>query len=223
MGGLVQLTAADGHQLDAYIVQPGVSATAGVVIVQEIFGVNQHIREVADRYADQGFVVIAPALFDRIERGVELDYNPESRERAMGMLKRFNMDRAVDDIAAAAQFVRGFGHLKVGVVGFCLGGTLAWLSASRLRIDAAVGYYGGSIAQYVKERPKAPVMLHFGDLDEHISKSDIETIAKEHPRVRICHYPAGHAFNREGSPTYDASSATRARERTLVFLHEQLS
>jgi carboxymethylenebutenolidase len=223
MGGLVQLTAADGHQLDAYIVQPSVSATAGVVIVQEIFGVNRHIREVADRYADQGFVVIAPALFDRIERGVELDYDPESRERAMGMLKSFNMDRAVDDIAAAAQFVRGFGHLKVGVVGFCLGGTLAWLAASRLRIDAAVGYYGGSIAQYVKERPKTPVMLHFGDLDEHISKSDIETIAKEHPRVRICHYPAGHAFNREGSPTYDASSATRARERTLVFLHEQLS
>jgi carboxymethylenebutenolidase len=223
MGGLVQLTAADGHQLDAYIVQPGVSATAGVVIVQEMFGVNQHIRDVADRYADQGFVVIAPALFDRIERGVELDYDPASMQRAMGMLKSFNMDRAVDDIAAAAQFVRGFGHLKVGVVGYCLGGTLAWLAASRLRIDAAVGYYGGRIAQYVKERPKAPVMLHFGDLDEHIPQSEIETITKEHPRVQIYHYPAGHAFNREGGPTYDASSATRARERTLAFLHKELS
>lgn len=223
MGGLVQLTAADGHQLDAYIVQPGVSATAGVVIVQEMFGVNQHIRDVADRYADQGFVVIAPALFDRIERGVELDYDPASMQRAMGMLKSFNMDRAVDDIAAAAQFVRGFGHLKVGVVGFCLGGTLAWLAASRLRLDAAVGYYGGRIAQYVKERPKAPVMLHFGDLDEHIPQSEIETIAKEHPRVQVCHYPAGHAFNRDAGPTYDASSAARARERTLAFLHAQLS
>jgi carboxymethylenebutenolidase len=223
MGGLVQLTAADGHQLDAYIVQPGVSATAGIVIVQEIFGVNQHIREVADRYADQGFVVIAPALFDRIERGVELDYGPEGRQRGMGMLKSFNMDRAVDDVAAAVQFVRGFGHLKVGVVGYCLGGTVAWVAASRLRIDAAVGYYGGRIAQYVKERPKAPVMLHFGDLDDHIPQCDIETIAKEHPRVQVYHYPAGHAFNREGSPTYDASSARRARERTLAFLHEQLS
>jgi carboxymethylenebutenolidase len=223
MGGLVQLTAADGHKLDAYIVQPGVSATAGVVIVQEIFGVNKHIRDVADRYAEEGFVVIAPALFDRIERGVELDYGPEDRQRAMGMLKSFNMDRAVDDIAAAVQFVRGFGHLKVGVVGFCLGGTVAWVAASRLRVDAAVGYYGGRIAQYVKERPKAPVMLHFGDLDDHIPQSDIELIEKEHPRVQVYHYPAGHAFNRDGGPTYDASSAIRARERTLAFLHEELS
>ena len=223
MGGLVQLTAADGHTLDAYIVQPGVSATAGVVIVQEIFGVNRHIRDVADSYAEHGFVVIAPALFDRIERGVELNYDPESTQRAMGMLESFNMDRAVDDIAAAVQFVRGFGHLKVGVVGYCLGGTLAWLAASRLRIDAAVGYYGGGIAQYVKERPKAPVLLHFGDLDDHIPQSEIETIAQEHPRVQVYHYPAGHAFNRDVGPTYDASSATRARERTFSFLHEQLS
>lgn len=223
MGGLVQLTAADGHKLDAYIVQPGVSATAGVVVVQEIFGVNKHIRDVADRYAEEGFVVIAPALFDRIERGVELDYGPEDRQRAMTMLEKFNADRGVDDIAAAAQFVRGFGHLKVGVVGFCLGGTLAWLSASRLRIDAAVGYYGGRIAQYVKERPKAPVMLHFGDLDDHIPQSEIELIEKEHPRVQIFHYPSGHGFNRDGGPSYDASCALRARERTLAFLHEQLS
>jgi carboxymethylenebutenolidase len=223
MGGVVQLTAADGHQLDAYIVQPGVSATAGIVIVQEIFGVNQHIRDVADRYAEEGFVVIAPALFDRIERGVDLNYDAEDRQRAMGMLKSFEMDRAVDDIAAAVQFVRGFGHLKVGVVGFCLGGTVAWVAASRLRIDAAVGYYGGRIAQYVKERPKAPVMLHFGALDDHIPQSEIELIEKEHPRVQIFHYPSGHGFNRDGGPAYDASCALRARERTLAFLHQQLS
>jgi carboxymethylenebutenolidase len=222
MGGTVRLQATDGHQLDAYIVQPGVSATAGLVIVQEIFGVNQHIRAVADRYADEGFVVIAPALFDRIERGVDLSYGPEDTQRAMGMLKDFSMDRAVDDMAAAVQFLRGFGHLKVGVVGYCLGGTVAWVSAARLRIDAAVGYYGGRISQYIGERPKAPVMLHFGDQDDHIPQSEIETIAKEHPRVPIFHYPAGHAFNRDGGPSYDASSAMRARARTLAFLHEQL-
>jgi carboxymethylenebutenolidase len=221
MGETVQLHAKDGHALDAYAVQPGAPATAGLVIVQEIFGVNAHIREVAERYAEDGFVTIAPAIFDRIEPGVELGNEDEDRQRAMALLAKFDMEKAMDDIAAAVEWLRGL-DVKVGVVGYCLGGTLAWLSAARLPIDAAVGYYGGRITQYLGERPKVPVMLHFGEQDQHIPQSEIDAIAKTYPGVPIYTYPAGHGFNREGSAGYSASCATRARARTLEFLREHL-
>ena len=186
MGEMVQLHAKDGHALDAYAVQPGVPATAGLVIVQEIFGVNAHIRDVADRYAEDGFVTIAPAIFDRIEPGVELGNGDADRQRAMALLGKFDMEKAVDDIAAA------------------------------------VGYYGGKITQYLGERPKVPLMLHFGEQDQHIPQSEIDAIAKAYPGVPIYTYPAGHGFNRDGSAGYSASSATRARARTLEFLREHL-
>jgi carboxymethylenebutenolidase len=223
MGEMVQLRAKDGHELDAYVVQPGVPAKGGLVIVQEIHGVNAHIRAVADRYADDGFVVVAPALFDRIERGVELRGSGEDMERAMDLLKSFDIEKGVDDVAAAVQCERCFGNVKkIGVMGYCLGGTLAWLSAARLPIHAAVGYYGGRIAQYLGERPKVPVMLHFGEQDQHIPQSEIDAIAKAYPEVSIYTYPAGHGFNRDGSAGYSASCATRARARTLEFLREHL-
>lgn len=222
MAEMVQLHAKDGHTLDAYAAQAGLPTSAGLVIVQEIFGVSAHIRGVAERYAEDGFVTIAPALFDRIERGVELRDEGEDRERGVALLQKFDIERAVDDIAAAVEWLRGFG-VKVGVVGYCLGGTLAWLSAARLPIDAAVGYYGGRIAQYLDERPKVPIILHFGEHDQHIPESEIDPIRKKHREVPIFTYPAGHAFNRDGSMGYDASSATRARARTLEFLREHLS
>jgi carboxymethylenebutenolidase len=225
MGELVQLHAKDGHTLDAYAVQTGVPATAGLVIVQEIFGVNAHIRAMAERYAEDGFVTIAPALFDRLEPGMELSYDEADRQRGMQLAGKFDFEPAVEDIAAAVEWLRSFsrfGPFGVGVVGYCLGGTLAWLSAARLPIDAAVGYYGGRIAQYLGEQPKVPVMLHFGEEDQHIPASDVDKIAETHPEVQIYRYPAGHAFNREGSAGYSASCATRARERTLAFLREHL-
>jgi carboxymethylenebutenolidase len=225
MGEMVQLHAKDGHVLDAYVVQPGVPAKGGLVIVQEIYGVNAHIRAVADRYADEdGFVVVAPALFDRIERGVDLRYEGEDTQRAMNLLKSFDIETGVDDIAAAVQCERCFRNVKkIGVVGYCLGGTLAWLSAARLPIQAAVCYYGGSIPQFINERPKVPVMLHFGELDQHIPAEEIDSIAHAHPTVPIHRYHAGHGFNCDMRGSYDASSARRARERTLEFLHKHLS
>jgi carboxymethylenebutenolidase len=222
MGEIVRLHAKDGHTLDAYAVQTGVPATAGLVIVQEIFGVNAHIREVAERYAEDGFVTIAPALFDRIEPGVYLGNGDADRQRAVALLSKFDIEKAVYDIAAAVEWLRGFGLMGVGVVGYCLGGTLSWLSAARLPIDAAVGYYGGRIAQYLGEQPKAPIILHFGDQDQHIPQSEIDAISKQHREVTIYTYPAGHGFNRDGSAGYSASCAMRARERTLAFLHEHL-
>jgi carboxymethylenebutenolidase len=225
MGEMVQLREKDGHVLHAYVVQPGVPARGGLVILQEIFGVNAHIRSVADRYADEdGFVVVAPALFDRIEPGVELNDEGEDRQRAMALLAKFDIEKAMDDVAAAVQCERCFGNVKkIGVVGYCLGGTLAWLSAARLPIHAAVGYYGGKIAEYVAEKPKVPVMLHFGELDQHIPREEIDAVAKAHPSVKIFTYPSGHAFNRDGGPSYSPSCARRARERTLAFLHEHLA
>ena len=222
MGEIVQLHAKDGHTLDAYVAQPGTTALGGVVIVQEIYGVNAHIQSVTDGYADAGFVAIAPALFDRIERAVDLKDEGEGRQRAVVLLSKFDIDKGVDDVAAAVEWLRGFGRMRVGVVGYCLGGTLAWLSAARLKVHAAVGYYGGRIAQYVSERPKAPVILHFGEQDQHIPQSELDTIAKAHREVPIYKYPAGHGFNRAGSNGYDAVSAERARERTLAFLREHL-
>jgi carboxymethylenebutenolidase len=222
MGEMVRLHAKDGHTLDAYAVQPGVPVTAGLVIVQEIFGVNAHIREVAERYAEDGFVIIAPAIFDRIEPGVELGNDDADRQRAMALLSKFDIEKAVDDIAASVEWLRGLGLRGVAVVGYCLGGTLAWLSAARLPIDAGVGYYGGRIAQYLGEQPKVPIILHFGEHDQHIPQSEIDAIAKTHPEVPIYTYPAGHGFNREGSAGYSASCALRARERTIAFLREHL-
>ena len=224
MGEMVHLRAKDGHVLDAYVVQPGVPARGGLVIVQEIFGVNAHIRAVADRFAnDDGFVVVAPALFDRIEPGVELGDTGEDRQRAMELLSKFDIEKAVDDVAAAVQCERCFGNVKkIGVVGYCLGGTLAWLSAARLPIHAAVGYYGGRISQYLDERPKVPVILHFGEQDQHIPQSEIDAIAKAYPEVPIYTYPAGHGFSRDGTAGYSASCAMRARARTLEFLREHL-
>jgi carboxymethylenebutenolidase len=193
-----------------------------LVIVQEIFGVNAHIRAVAERYAEDGYVTVAPALFDRVEPGVDLGYEGEDRQRAMALLTKFDIEKAVPDIAAAVEWLRGFGIRGVGVVGYCLGGTLAWLSAARLPIDAAVGYYGGNITKYLGERPKAPVMLHFGEQDNNIPASDVDKIAQAHPEVQIYRYPAGHAFNRDAGASYSPSCAMRARERTLAFLHEHL-
>src|ERR1700751_3707175 len=225
MGEIVQLRAKDGHVLAAYVVQPGVPARGGLVIVQEIFGVNAHIRAVADRVAsDVGFVGVAPALFDRIERHVDLGGDGEDMQRAMSLLKSFDIETGVDDVAAAVQCERCFGNVKkIGVVGYCLGGTLAWLSAALLPIHVAVGYYGGRIAEYVNEKPKVPVMLHFGELDNHIPASEVDSIAKAHPEAQIYRYHAGHGFNRDGSAGYSASCAMRARERTLAFLHQHLA
>jgi carboxymethylenebutenolidase len=225
MGEIVRLHAKDGHTLDGYAAQPGVPTMAGLVIVQEIYGVNEHIRSVVDSYADDGFVAIAPALFDRIEHDVELKPEGEDKQHAVELSKKLDIDKAIDDIAAAVEWLDGFGRFRgigIGVVGYCLGGTLAWLSAARLQIDAAAGYYGGRIAQYMNERPKAPVILHFGELDQSIPQSEVDEIAKAHRDVQIYRYPAGHAFNRVGSPSYDATSADRARERTLAFLREHL-
>lgn len=237
MSEAVKLTTEDGHELNAYVARPGDSEpnlvadrsrrppVAGVVIVQEIFGVNKHIRSVADGYARDGFLVIAPALFDRIEPGIELDYGGENGKRAYELMGRLDPVTALLDVKAALAWVRAAtDNSQAGVVGFCYGGLIAWLTATRLDPQAAVGYYPGGIGNFVAETPKAPVMLHFGKLDTHIPISNAEQVKTAHPEAQVYIYDgAGHAFNRDVWPeSYDAESAMLARERSLAFLKEHL-
>jgi len=170
----IKLVTEDGKSISAYVAGAPKS-TAALVIIQEIFGVNAHIRRVADSYAEDGFFVVAPALFDRIQAGTELDYTPAGIELARGLATRLEPELVLKDIAAAIAYARTQTDSgKVGLVGYCLGGSYAWLSAARLPIDAAVGYYGGKIVQFLDQEPRAPLMLHFGQEDRGIPMSDVE-------------------------------------------------
>ncbi|MGB7189615.1 MAG: dienelactone hydrolase family protein [Acidobacteriaceae bacterium] len=223
MGGLLNIKAEDGHELDVYVAEPEGEPIAALVVVQEIFGVNAHIRSVADGYAKDGFLAVAPALFDRIERGVELNYEGEDVQKAMSFSKKMKMETMLKDTAAAIEYARNRTGKRTGVIGYCLGGSIAWLAACRLKVDAAVGYYGGLIAQYAEEVPECPVMLHFGGKDAHISREAVAKIEAAHPEVPVYFYDAGHGFNCEGRASYDAVSSKLARERSLGFLKKSLS
>ena len=218
----VKLEASDGHELDAYVAHPEVGPIAGLVVVQEIFGVNRHIRSVADGYAKDGFLAVAPALFDRYERGLELGYEGEDMQKAMSLISRLNLDHALKDTAAALEYARRQTGKKSGVIGYCFGGTIAWLAAARLGVDTAVGYYGGQIANFADEHPKAPTMLHFGKLDQHIPKESIDAVETANPEVPVFWYNAGHGFNCNGRASYNAEAAKLAKERSLEFLKKHL-
>lgn len=219
----ITLRARDGHELDAYVAQPEGLPIAGLVVVQEIFGVNAHIRSVADGYARDGFLVVAPALFDRIERGVELGYQGADLQRAMSFVPKLDMEKALADIEAAMKYAAASSSKKVGVIGYCFGGTVAWLAATRLHPGAAVGYYGGRIGNFAQETPECPVMLHFGRQDAHIPPEEVEKVHSAHPNVEIWWYDAGHAFNCDARDSFDAVSARLARQRSLEFLKKHLA
>ncbi|HUY82633.1 MAG TPA: dienelactone hydrolase family protein [Acidobacteriaceae bacterium] len=223
MGVWRALQAEDGHALSAYVAEPRGESIAGLVVVQEIFGVNGHIRSVVDSYAEAGFFAVAPAIFDRIERGVDLSYEGEDMQKARSIAMHLNMDNVLKDASAAIEHARTATGKKTGVIGYCLGGSVAWLAACRLRVDAAVGYYGGQIAQHAEEKPKCPVMLHFGNQDSHIPPEAVDRIVAAHPEIPIYRYEAGHGFNCDMRSAYDAPSAKLARERSLDFLKKSLA
>lgn len=224
MGETVKLQAADGHQLDAYVARPQGEPMAGLVVVQEAFGVNSHIRSVTDGFAKDGFLAVSPALFDRIERGVELGYTNEDLQKGMALVRQGSAEDRVRDVAAAIDYVRRETGKKVGVIGYCLGGSMAWLAATRLAPDAAVGYYGGAILSYASEQPKAPLMLHFGIQDTHIPKAEIEAkVQAAHPEIPIFWYGAGHGFSCNDRGSFNAEAAKLARERSLEFLKKHLT
>jgi carboxymethylenebutenolidase len=216
-----ELTASDGGHVSAYHVRPSGRVRGGLVVLQEIFGVNTHIRRVADRFAQAGYEVLAPALFDRIERGVELDYDQAGIDRGRTFPAQLGFDKPLLDVQAAVEQLASAG--KVGVVGYCWGGALAFLSATRLHgLSAAVGYYGGAIAKHASEQPRVPTLLHFGEHDKGIPLSDVEQVRKARPDVEIELYPAGHGFNCDARGSFHAESAERALTRTLAFFERHL-
>jgi len=213
---MIQLTAVDGHMFDAYEAHPD-GATASIAIIQEIFGVNAYVRSVVDQYASFGYRVIAPALFDRVERGVELDYDTEGVEMGRDMAMAIRWEPAMTDLAATVAHVAETG--PVAVIGYCFGGSLAWLAANELPVAAAVGYYGGQIHEFIDRAPNAPTLLHFGALDHAIPLDHVEAIASQHPLVPVHVYQgAQHGFSCDRRGSHHALSAAVALGRTLEFL-----
>lgn len=218
MGQMPRLRAVDGHELDAYLAAPAGESKGGVVVLQEIFGVNQHIRSVCDKLAAEGWTAVAPALFDRFQRGFESGYSPEEIQTALGYARTLNWDALILDGRAAVDHL----HAEAGsasILGFCLGGSMAFDMATRFGdIRAAVGYYGGRIASFADARPLCPVLLHYGDNDHSIPLSIIEEVRAKRPDVDIRIYPAGHGFNRAADSTPEGEQARIAWQRTMAFL-----
>lgn len=212
---MTKLTAADAHEFDAYEVHPA-GATASIVVIQEIFGVNAHIRSVVDGFGEVGYRAIAPALFDRAERGVELDYTADGVERGRDLRAALDWDDSMLAVAAAVDHVGPLG--PVGVVGSCYGGSIAWLASSTLPVRAAVGYYGGQIHDFRDRAPRVPTMLHFGGLDQMIPRAGIDEIATMYPEVQVHVYDdADHGFNCDVRASHHQVSADTALDRTLTF------
>jgi carboxymethylenebutenolidase len=218
MGRKIQMTAADGHVFSAHLAEPAGKPRGGIVVIQEIFGVTRHIRDVTEQYAAAGYLAVAPALFDRVEPDVDVPYTDS--QKGFGYVKALHNDKVMLDIQAAADLVRPAG--KVGVVGYCWGGQMAFLAAARVNIDAAVAYYGGGISQQLAHIPRVPVMFHFGEKDTHIPLSAVAEIRTAYPRGIYHLYPAQHGFNCTDRASFNAQSAKLAFDRSVEFFHQHV-
>ena len=220
MGEQIRLNTSGMQCIGAYLAKPAGRPRGGLVVVQEIFGVNQHMRQVVDRFAALGYTAIAPAFFDHVEADVELDYGADGFARGRQLVAEVGIDRAVADVASAAESIRSAG--KIGVVGYCWGGTIALLSATRLGLPA-VSYYGARNVSFLDEKLKAPVQFHFGERDASIPPAAVQRHRDAYPEMEIYNYPAEHAFNRDvDGKHYDAPSAKLALQRTLDFFARHL-
>lgn len=218
MGKMVRLKAADGHELDAYVAEPQGQPKGGIVVVQEIFGVTNHIKRIAGQYAAQGYKAVAPAMFDRIERNITLDY--KDIQQGIAYMQKLQWPNTLADLEAAAAEARSAG--SAAVVGYCWGGTVAHVAASELDIDAAVSYYGGGVAKMLDKEPRCPIVYHFGDQDHSIPLPDVEKIRSRYPGRAVHVYPgAQHGFNCDERASYSAADAKLAFERSVAFLNEQ--
>ncbi len=222
MGDYTSIMARDGHEFQAWLAAPPGRPRGAVVLLQEIFGVNSHIRSVADGLAAEGYTVIAPSLFDRIRRGIQLGYSAPEVQEGVGYRSQLTPQTSLKDVAAAAAVVRNSG--RVGCLGYCWGGTLAYLAAGQLPLACAVVYYGKVVA-YLDQRPRCPVMFHYGSNDKSISLADVEQTraAVPAPQNVYLYEGAAHGFNCEQRDSYDPQAAALARTRTLEFLARYLT
>lgn len=229
MGSIIQLQSADGFKFDAYVAQPAQTPRAAVVVLQEIFGVNEHIRKVADGYAQAGYLAIAPATFARAKTGVELGYTPDDMNAGFALktaIENLPAPGVMADIQAAVNHVAEQCKGKVGVVGYCWGGLLTWRSAALVSgLSAAVPYYGGGVTTEAEaqRKPLCPVLAHFGEKDHWIPLDTVETFKKAQPGVEVHVYAADHGFNCEARGSHDAAAAQLARQRTMDFFAKHLA
>ena len=220
MGQQIHLPTTRTQCIGAYLAEPQGTPKGGIVVIQEIFGVNAHMRRVADRFAEHGYAAIAPAFFDHLETGVELDYDEAGFARGKQLVGELGLERALEDVASAAQAISSAG--RIGAVGYCWGGTVALLAALRLGLPS-VSYYGARNLPFLHEPPRAPLMFHFGELDRHIPPEMVARHRELLPQMPVFTYPADHGFNRDVGPQYDEASAGLALQRTLGFFAQHLA
>ncbi|KPK35010.1 MAG: carboxymethylenebutenolidase [Betaproteobacteria bacterium SG8_40] len=229
-GQWIDIRAADGGAFRGYLALPASGKGPGIVLCQEIFGINEYVRQVADYYAEEGYVVLAPDLFWRIEPGIELGYTEDDWKQAFALFQKFDTDKGMEDITAAVRTLRTRDEVvgKIGALGFCLGGRLAYLAAARSGVDCAVSYYGVSIDAYLDEAPKikVPMVMHFAAEDEYAPEEKVQKIQvtfESRDNVEIYVYPGvDHAFARPASPHYDKPSALMAHHRSIALFRRHM-
>jgi carboxymethylenebutenolidase len=219
MGQNITIPTSGTQCIGAYMAEPGSKPKGGLVVIQEIYGLNAHMRSMVDRFAKLGYTAIAPAFFDHLETGVELDYDRTGTNKGKQLVTELGLERAIQDVASAAEAIASAG--RIGTVGYCWGGTVALLAALRLGLPS-VSYYGARNLPFLHEVPKAPVMFHFGEKDPHITPEMVEKHRVALPQMEVYTYPADHAFNRDGSAPYHEPSAKLALQRTLAFFEKNL-
>ncbi|GAA0888380.1 dienelactone hydrolase family protein [Rhodanobacter soli] len=220
MGQHINIPTTRTQCIGGYLAQAQGKPKGGIVVIQEIFGVTAHIRRVADRFAEHGYTAIAPAFFDHLESGVELGYDQVGANKGKQLVAELGLERALEDVASAADSIASAG--KIGTVGYCWGGTVALLAALRLGLPS-VSYYGARNLPFLHETPQAPVMFHFGEKDHSITPEMVAKHSEALPQMEVFTYPADHAFNRDGSPSYHEASAKLALQRTLAFFDRHLA
>ena len=224
MGERIKLTASDGFIFNAYTATPEGKPRGGVVVIQEVWGLNRWVREVVDRFARHGYLTVAPAMFDRVQMGYESDnYGPDQFQVIGELMKTFDHKTALLDVAAAVQAASVGG--KVGITGYCFGGATSWRAAhAGLGLTAASGYYGGGIPNYIDLEPMVPLEMHYGDKDTGIPLEQIEALKKRHPNVAVYTYDAGHGFcNSDRADKFNEAACKKASARTLEFFHKHLA
>lgn len=221
MGEKIQLKASDGFTFDAYKAEPEGTPRGGIVLIQEIFGVNAHIREVTDRWAGHGYRVIAPALFDRVEKNFDVGYDEAGVNAGRAIMGKLDIDKALLDCAATAEALDGVSHKAI--LGYCFGGRMSWLGATNLNFDAAVVYYGGGIVNALDKKASCPVMMHFGELDKGITLDQVDKIRAAVPEAQIFVYQgADHGFACDHRGSYNEDATKQANGRTLAFLAQHI-
>lgn len=223
MGERIKLTASDGFAFNAYRAMPEGTPRGGVVLIQEVWGLNHWIRSVADRWAQHGYLTIAPAMFDRVEYGYESDnYGPDQFVIIGELMKKFDMQTAMLDVDAAIKAAAEGG--KVGITGYCFGGRISWIAAHHgMGLTAASGYYGGGVPNYIDLAPSIPIEMHFGDRDKGIPLEQIEALKTRHPSADIYVYAGDHGFCNSDRPgNFDEAACTKASARSLAFFHKHL-